>query len=323
MNDAGPPRLRHEPAFAKSLSGLAQKELAPERLARNQQQLARRLGQLAQGAAPTAAAGATGVLVKTGVVALLVGAALAGYLYFHESPSPLSSPPLTEPSAPQTPSSPTSMPGRHVASSPVPESPAASPAPQTADAPSSRPSLGSVSVSSARRQAGGGRDSRAPDPAAPAAPAAPAEPTALAAPVAAVVDDDATDLAEQLRLFTAARAAAQAGDYGQALAQLDELERRYPDTALRAELDLSRADYLARSGQERAAVTLLERLVADPEHVGRKAELLHTLGDLWRRQGDCTLATAAYREASQLGLAANQRAEVDRGLAACASVKMK
>jgi hypothetical protein len=127
----------------------------------------------------------------------------------------------------------------------------------------------------------------------------------------------ASDLAEQLRLYDTATASARAGDYAHALRTLDELERRFPRTTLAAEVALSRAEYLARSGAVDAAIAATEKLVADPRHAGRRAQLLRVLGDLWIRHGDCAKATHAFRDALSLSLPANEAAAVQTGIERC------
>jgi tetratricopeptide (TPR) repeat protein len=126
-----------------------------------------------------------------------------------------------------------------------------------------------------------------------------------------------SDLPEQIRIYEAARDASRRGDFDGALAQLDELMRRFPQTQLRADAELTRADVLARAGRLAEAAQQLEMLAADPAHRGRRGELLRTLGDLYRRLGDCPHALAAYTRAQAERLSDRDRAAVASGRARC------
>jgi tetratricopeptide (TPR) repeat protein len=126
-----------------------------------------------------------------------------------------------------------------------------------------------------------------------------------------------SDLPEQVRLFTAAKDAARAGHYDEALRHLDELARRFPATPLKAEAQLSRADYLARAGRLDEAIAAVEKLVESPRHVGRRPELWHVLGDLRVKRGDCGAALTAYRQALALGRPEPQAETIRRGIEKC------
>jgi TolA-binding protein len=126
-----------------------------------------------------------------------------------------------------------------------------------------------------------------------------------------------SDLPEQIRIYEAARDASRRGDFDGALAQLDELMRRFPATQLRADAELTRADVLARSGRLAEAAQAFEALATDPAHLGRRGELLRTLGDLYRRLGDCPRALAAYTRAQAERLSDRDRAAVASGRARC------
>jgi hypothetical protein len=153
----------------------------------------------------------------------------------------------------------------------------------------------------------------------PVEPPAPPPPPKAAVPTTQRPSAAPSDLGEQLRRYDAATAAAREGDYQRALTTLDELERRFPRTTLAAEVDLSRADYLARSGAVDAAIAAIEKLIVDPRHAGRRAQLLRVLGDLWIRHGDCVKATRAFRDALSLGLPANEAAAVQMGIERCSA----
>jgi TolA-binding protein len=126
-----------------------------------------------------------------------------------------------------------------------------------------------------------------------------------------------SDLPEQIALYDAARTAEGGGDHATAIARIDELLRRYPATQLRADAELTRADLLARAGRVADAIAAFEVLVADDGHRGRRGEMLRTLGDLYRRSGDCTRAIEAYRRALAEKLSARDRADAERGRDHC------
>jgi hypothetical protein len=140
-----------------------------------------------------------------------------------------------------------------------------------------------------------------------------------AAPDAAVEAPSATsDLPEQIRIYEAARAAGRRGELERGLALIDELVTRFPATQLRAEAELTRAELLARANRVGVAAPALEILIADPVHRGRRGELLRTLGDLYRRNGDCAHAVDAYTRALAERLAGRDRADIERSRDRCA-----
>jgi hypothetical protein len=91
------------------------------------------------------------------------------------------------------------------------------------------------------------------------------------------------DLAEQIERYDRARGLARRGEHVGAIAALDELTRRFPDSPLADEAALSRAEWLARAGRTREAIAAFERLLAADRYPGRAAELSRVLGDLRRR----------------------------------------
>src|SRR5687767_11926731 len=96
-----------------------------------------------------------------------------------------------------------------------------------------------------------------------------------------------SELPEQIRLYEEARDAVRRGEYGVAVARVDDLLLRFPSTPLKAEAQLTRAESLARANRVAEASKALEVLIADDAHRGRRGELLRTLGDLYRRNNDC------------------------------------
>lgn len=146
---------------------------------------------------------------------------------------------------------------------------------------------------------------------APVASAAEIAPPDVPAPPAA------SELPEQIRRYEDARAIGQRGEFARAAGLIDDLLRRYPATPLRAEAELTRAELLARGDRYDDAVPALEALIANPNHRGRRGELLRTLGDLHRRRGDCAAAIAAYDRA--LAERVRDRSDVERSRALCAA----
>ena len=127
-----------------------------------------------------------------------------------------------------------------------------------------------------------------------------------------------SDLPAQIALYEQARAAAAAGDIARGIALLDELFAKYPATQLRAEAELTRAEYLTRANRLDDAASALDALIASPSHRGRRGELWRALGDLRRKQGDCRRAIDAYTHAREHALSVAENAKVDRGLESCA-----
>jgi hypothetical protein len=163
-----------------------------------------------------------------------------------------------------------------------------------------------------------------PDPIDATEPPPPPAPRRHATPVpvdAAVIVEDApaakSELAAQIELYRAARDAGVRGDVAHGIELIDDLLRQYPATPLRAEADLTRADFLARANRLDEAARAVEELLRDAAHGGRRGELLRTLGDLYRRQGDCTRAIDAYTRALAERLSERDRADVERGRDRC------
>lgn len=127
-----------------------------------------------------------------------------------------------------------------------------------------------------------------------------------------------SDLPEQIRLYEDARAAGNRGELQLGLDKIDELLRRFPSTQLRADAELSRAELLTRADRLDDAAAALSALVDDSHHAGRRGELLRALGDVRRKQGDCTAAVAAYTRAQAERLSDREKAKVARGLERCA-----
>ena len=130
-----------------------------------------------------------------------------------------------------------------------------------------------------------------------------------------------SDLPEQIALYEDARKAAAAGEPARGIDKLDELLRRFPATQLRAEAEFTRAELLTRTNRLDDAATAIETLVASDAHRGRRGELLRALGDVRRKQGDCTRAIEAYTRARGMKLNPTERVKVERGLERCATPK--
>ena len=164
-----------------------------------------------------------------------------------------------------------------------------------------------------------------------AAPAAPVEPVHRRARVAvprdagvAAAPPDApapepSELPAEIQLYNSARDAATAGDYATAIGRIDELFQRYPTTPLRADAELTRAELLARANRLPEAIAAFDALSSDDSHRGRRGELLRTLGDLYRRAGDCPHAIDAYTRALAEPLGDRDRVDAERGRDRCTS----
>lgn len=152
---------------------------------------------------------------------------------------------------------------------------------------------------------------------------APTTPLATETPSISVADPGETPvpatgtLAQELALYEEARASAKSGDHAGALAKLDELARRFPVTTLAPEAAITRAEVLVKAKRLDDASALLSKLVADPVHAGRRAELERTLGDVERERGDCTSARLHYRAALDAGATGDEASAVRRGLGMC------
>lgn len=136
-------------------------------------------------------------------------------------------------------------------------------------------------------------------------------------PDAAPPEPPPSDLPAQIALYEEARAAAAKGELARGIEKLDELLARYPATQLRAEAELTRAELLTRTNRVDDAAAALEALVASAAHRGRRGELLRALGDVRRKQGDCTRAVDAYTRARAMKLHAAEIVKVERGLERC------
>ena len=130
-----------------------------------------------------------------------------------------------------------------------------------------------------------------------------------------------SELPEQIALYEDARKAAAAGDPARGIDKLDELLHRFPATQLRAEAEFTRAELLTRTNRLDDAAAAIEILVASDAHRGRRGELLRALGDVRRKQGDCTRAVEAYTRARASKLNAAELVKVERGLERCAPPK--
>lgn len=122
---------------------------------------------------------------------------------------------------------------------------------------------------------------------------------------------------KQLNLYEQAKTVARAGDYEQALHILDELEAQFPDTALRAEIDLSRVDYLSRAGKIEHAIVAVQKVLAQQSYPQKRPILLRLLGDLWIKRHECQRAEAAYQRAIEAGLDDESAQSAMLGLKQC------
>lgn len=104
-------------------------------------------------------------------------------------------------------------------------------------------------------------------------------------------------LPEQLQRFNAAKDAAENHDYTAAIAAIDSLLRDFPQTPLKAESELIRADCLIKANRFNDAILATTRLIDDPQHKGRHGELWRVLGDLYLQTQHCPRALEAYRHA--------------------------
>lgn len=156
----------------------------------------------------------------------------------------------------------------------------------------------------------------------PARPARREQPREQPAPAPDIhIDAIESDLPEQIRLYDEAREAGARREYAGALDRLDELLRQFPNTPLRADAELTRADLLTRAGRLDDASRSLSRLAADRSHRGRRGELLRALGDVHRKRNDCAQARAAYRRALGEKLSRRERGKVERGLERCPAAR--
>jgi hypothetical protein len=269
---AQPPRLLSHPELGEVLrAGTTEDDLSAERLQRNGELLAERLGSLTDppsgDGSPPGAGGSAGSGAAMAVKAALLagGAALAiGASWMW---------PRTEPASPSGTSESRATPEALEPASP----------PEEAAIPGR--------ASSAPRQV-------------PRQAVSPEEPPR-------------STLAEQLELVRSARAATRAGEPRRALELLDELDRRFRDSPLRDEAALERAEALLRAGDDTTAVVLLTRLAEEPSLAGKRPAILHTLGDAYVRQGDCTKAIASFEAALAAGLGEEARPAARLGIEHC------
>jgi len=126
-----------------------------------------------------------------------------------------------------------------------------------------------------------------------------------------------SSLPEQLRLFERAKAAASRGDPARALRALDLLDARYPETTLRGEILLARAEYLSQSDDDDAAIRFIESILDQPVVTAKKAQLLRLVADIWLRRGICERAVPAYQRALGLGLNRADASSARAGLKKC------
>ncbi len=126
-----------------------------------------------------------------------------------------------------------------------------------------------------------------------------------------------SQLAEELRLLKEARSLAHEGKHQEALQRLAELQDRFPQTPLQAELDMQRALSLQGAGQLDKAARAVRELLRDPRHQGRAAELHHMLLDILLRKSDCQSAEIELRAAIEAGLGSERRSLAERGIEQC------
>ena len=126
---------------------------------------------------------------------------------------------------------------------------------------------------------------------------------------------DISSLSDQIVMYDQAKSYAGQQDYDRATATLEKLLETWPATPLKAEVQLSRADYLTRSGRYSEATQYVNAMLVDPAHAGRTNELLRLLGDLWLKQDNCPQAVAAYEAVVANGGPMDE--SIHRGLARC------
>jgi predicted RNA polymerase sigma factor len=126
-----------------------------------------------------------------------------------------------------------------------------------------------------------------------------------------------SELPEQIALYEKARDSAARGDHLVAVRIIDDLLARFPATRLADEVELTRAESLARAGRSTAAAAAIERLLARGAYRGRRGELERMLGDLRLKQGDCDAARKAFESALAEELTERDRQAIRRGLARC------
>lgn len=287
MKSPNPERLLNDPEFGSLLEGAkAADGLSAERIATNGARIAQRVSAL-EGASGAAAVGGSAAL-KVGVAGVLIAAVGGAIWFFNPSETPTVQP---------------------------------DPAPVVVQHDNPQPAQVVVPVADEQQEPVTTDESTdqqsTPVEVAVAVPAQPTPAHVEAVPVeqTQTAEPASSTLTEELAAFETARAAANRADYDGAIQQLDELLTTWPDTALPAEVELSRADYLVRAGRLSEATDAVGALLKDPAHAGRKAELYQLLGDLWVKQNNCPAAVAAYSEVVALDGPVDQG--VRRGLERC------
>jgi Flp pilus assembly protein TadD len=105
------------------------------------------------------------------------------------------------------------------------------------------------------------------------------------------------------------------------LARLSELETQHPNHPLVAEVSLSRTEWLVLTGRYTEAAVLILANLENPALRGKKAELLHLLGDVRLHQGKNAEACEAFRRALGLGLSGDRAEAARKGLQRCGTAR--
>lgn len=124
-------------------------------------------------------------------------------------------------------------------------------------------------------------------------------------------------LPAQLELFGRAQQAAQQGNYDHALSLLDSMRQEYPNSPIKAEISISRAEYLVAANRYENAIELIESILAEKGVTPKKAQLLQLAADAWMKKGNCDRAAVAYQKALGLGLGSDQAASARSALRKC------
>ncbi len=279
-SNEGPPRLVEHPEYGQDWAAAAGDDFEAERLARCGGRISAEVAGLSAGAG-LSGAGATGLLTVAKVVApiLLVGGLLAAYLAMREPASVI--PVAQEPQPVIQEREPDKTPVRPVQPKIV--------QPPPADAPESE----KRAVRPAPKRPKPKRRKIEPQQPAPAK---------LPEPESPVVKEAPSALPQQLALFDGAKRLAKDGKLDAALTKLDELERRFPESHLRREARLARADYLVQGNRPEEAAVQIQRLLLQSDFSSKRPVLLQLLGDSWMKRGRCDRARGAYRKALGAGL---------------------
>ncbi len=273
-----PTRLSAEGGTLSSLATLGEQGLSVQRLVDNGASLEARLGAGVGGAAAT-----TSLLSKFGLVSVLCAGIGGGIWLGRDASSSIRTQPIV-----------TS--GPVVATLPTP----ATPTPATLPEPIARTPVVELPTKLLPPPANLRTEKKSEDARQPVPPPAPA-----------------SELPTQLAMLEEANQNIKSGKHREALSLLERLTTRFPRTPLRLETELSRAEALSLSGQHNAAIPLIRRLLRDPSHRGRHAELWHMLGDLQLRQNDCASALSSFGKALALGLGNRRKHAAESGLARC------